>query len=210
MTKRRLKKSVIPIFYGVAIMLTVFSIYMIERATNQAYKEPENNDPTYVNKTVFENTKPVVNTSVTMIQPFTDKEVKVVKNFYDYKGEAEKQQDSLLYHDGTYLQSSGVSFGGKENFDVVSVLDGTVITVKEDQLLGNVVEIQHENGMISSYQSLSTVKVKKDDAVKQGQIIGKSGLSNISKELGSHLHFELMKQGELVNPLDYFDKQVSE
>ena len=64
------------------------------------------------------------------------------------------------------MQNSGVSYGGKESFDVVAILDGTVTNVAEDKLLGNVIEIKHDNDMISSYQSLSAVNVKKGDVVK--------------------------------------------
>lgn len=58
------------------------------------------------------------------------------------------------------MPNSGVDYGGKENFEVVSILDGTVIDVKEDDLLGKIVEIRHSNEMISVYQSLSEVTVK--------------------------------------------------
>lgn len=209
MTNRRLKKSVVPILYGIAIMMTILSIYMIERMTSASFKEPKDTS-TYVDETIFDQEQPVVGSDITLLRPYTDKELKVLKDFYDYKAEAVKQQNSLIYHEGTYLQNSGVAYGGKDNFDIISVLDGTVIEVKEDQLLGNIIQIRHSNDMISVYQSLSSTKVKKDDVVKQGQIIGKSGLSNISKELGSHLHFELIRKGEIVNPELYFGKLVSE
>ncbi len=52
------------------------------------------------------------------------------------------------------------------------------------------------------------MKVKKGDNVLRGQVIGKSGLSNISKDLKDHLHFELFYKGQVVNPLDYFDKKI--
>ena len=64
--------------------------------------------------------------------------------------------------------------------------------------------------MISVYQSLSDVIVKKDDLVIQGQIIAKSGTSNINKELENHLHFELYYKGKIVNPEEYYNKSVDE
>ena len=110
--------------------------------------------------------------------------------------------------ENTYLQNSGVSFGGKENFDVTAILDGTVSSVDEDELLGKIVEVKHDNNLISVYQSLSTVDVKKGDTVKQGQVLGKSGTSNVEKDLGDHLHFELIDNGQTVNPNEYFDQKV--
>jgi len=109
------------------------------------------------------------------------------------------------------MQNSGVDYSiGNDSFDVNAILDGTVISVKEDALFGNVVEIRHSNDMISVYQSLGTVNVKKDDVVKQGDVIGTSGLSNIDKELGNHLHFEILHNGQVVNPENYYDKQLKD
>ena len=69
-------------------------------------------------------------------------------------------------------------------------------------------EVQHDNKFVSSYQSLGEVSVKKNDTVKQGQVIGKSGTNSIDKELGNHLHFELYLNSQVVNPEDYFDKEI--
>ena len=78
-----------------------------------------------------------------------------------------------------------------------------------DRLLGNIIEIKHDNNFISSYQSLSDVQVKKNDVVKQGQVIGKSGTNAIDQDMGNHLHFELYKSGEIVDPSKYFDQVIS-
>ena len=103
-----------------------------------------------------------------------------------------------------------MDFGLENTFDVVSVLDGTVVDVREDELLGTVVEIKHDNDFISSYQSLSEVSVKKNDAITRGQVIGKSGTNTIDQDLGNHLHFELYKSGEVVDPSKYFDQVISD
>ena len=108
------------------------------------------------------------------------------------------------------MQNSGIAYGGKDNFDVIAILDGEVVEVKNDKLLGNIVQIKHNEKIISVYQSLSETNVKKGDTIKQGQVIGKSGTSNISKDLGSHLLFELIINGTTVNPEDYYDKLVNE
>ena len=91
---------------------------------------------------------------------------------------------------------------------MVSVLDGVVITVREDQILGKLVEIKHNNNIISTYQSLSEVYVNVGDEVKQGGLIGKSGTSNLQKDMGSHLHFELMIDSKNVDPEEYYDKEL--
>lgn len=208
MESRRLKKSIVYVLYGVGFIILVGLAYLIEGAfTSNKLEDDEN---TYVNSTIFDETVPVVASDTKIIKPYTDSEIKILKDYYDYKADETVQQNSILVYDKTYLQSSGVSYGGKEDFDVVSILDGTVISVKEDELLGNVVEIKHENNMISVYQSLKDVTVKENDTVKQGQVIAKGGTNNLSKDLGSHLYFELIIDGKIVNPANYYDKTLNE
>lgn len=211
MTNRRLKKPVLYGIYVSTVFLILGAIFLIEGALSKAsFKESNDERPTYVSDTIFSEDIPVVGEETKIIRPYTDTEIKVVKNYYDYQGSSETQVDSILYHENTYLQNSGVSYGGKENFDVVAILDGTVIDIKEDALLGNIVQIEHSNEMISIYSSLSEVNVKKGDTIKQGIVLGKSGTNNIAKDLGSHLDLELIIKGQTVNPESYYDKSVSE
>ena len=92
----------------------------------------------------------------------------------------------------------------------ISVLSGKVINVKEDDSLGKIIEIEHDKDFISIYQSLSEVNVKKDDIINQGQVIGTSGTNELDKELGNHLHFELYYNGKIVNPEEYYNRNIDE
>ena len=56
-----------------------------------------------------------------------------------------------------------------EGFDVVAALTGTVTKVEEDALLGNVIEIDHDNGIVTQYQSVKDMTVKVGDEVEQGR-----------------------------------------
>lgn len=209
--KRRLKKSVVYSIYVLTFISVFGSIYFIEK--NLEPKNTFNNpsgDYEYVSETIFENEIPVVAEPTQIIRPYTATDIMKVKDYYDYKGEEQSQQQSLIYFENTYLQNSGVEYSGSPNFDVVAILDGTVTKVKEDNILGNIVEIRHDNDTISVYQSLSDIKVTENQKVKQGEIIAKSGTSNISKELGDHLHFELIIKGQNVNPEEYYNKNVDE
>lgn len=210
MGKRRLKKPVIYAGYVLGTILLIGLIYVIEFSISKSLFKDDNDDYDYVSKTIFEDTTPVVNVETTIIKPFEDKNIKILKNFYNYKDDKTKQESAIIFNNNTYLQNSGVDYGGVEKFDVIAVLDGTVITVKEDKLLGMIVEIKHENDLITVYQSLSEVKLKKDDVVKQGDIIGKSGGSNFAKDLGDHLHFELIYKGQVVNPEEFYFKKLSD
>jgi len=209
MKNYRLKKPAVIGISALGLLAFLGTMFVVERSFfEDNTKEP---DFDYVSQTIFEDDIPVVNTKPSIIRPYTDTEVKIVKDFYDFQADEEKQQNSIIYYESTYLQNSGIAYGGKEEaFDVVSILDGTVVSVKEDNTLGKIVEVRHSNDIVSVYQSLSEITVKENDEIKQGTIIGKSGSSNISKELNNHLHFELIIKGQIVNPENYYDKKVDE
>ena len=207
MKKLRLKKGAIIGAYLIAFSLTGMGAFFVSQ--NMQENNPIE-DIEYVNSSIIdEEDEEVIKEEIKMLKPYTNDQVETLKYFYDYQAEAEAQEKSILYHENTYIQNSGMDFGLTDAFDVVSVLDGTVLDVREDELLGNIVEIKHDNNFISSYQSLSDVQVKKNDVVKQGQVIGKSGTNAIDQDMGNHLHFELYKSGEIVDPSKYFDQVIS-
>lgn len=206
--KRQLKKSVVYGLYGLSFALLVGGVALLGIAANDLGKEKLS----YVSKGIldYEEKVPVVSEVAKIIRPYTDTEVKVSKNFYDYQAEAKEQEESLIYFEGTYMQSSGISYSKGEAFDVVSILDGTVKEVKEDATLGNVITIEHQNGITSVYQSIGEISVKAGDVTTSGQVIAKSATSNISTELGNHLYFELIIDGICVDPENYYDKSINE
>lgn len=209
MKKYRLRKPIIGAIYALTFISVFSGIYFIERnlEPDNTFNEPEFD---YVSKINIEEQTPVVADVPEVIRPYTSSDISLVQNYYDYQGEIEDQKKSLIYYEDTYLQSTGVSYSNGEVFDVVSILDGTVVSVKENNILGKTIEIRHDNDTISIYQSLSEIFVKENDVVKQGDIIGKSGENNISKELGNHLYFELIVNGQNVNPEQFYNKKVTE
>ena len=212
MESRRIKKSAVYAIYSIGIIALIGTLYLIETSiAKDSFKENDDNYG-YVSKTIFDETVPVMNEAngVQLIRPYTDEKVKIVKNYYDYKGEEETQKNSIFFHEDTYMQSTGVSYGGVDDFDVVAVLDGTVTSVREDELLGNIVEIKHNNNLTSVYQSLKDVSVKKDDKVSQGQPIAKAGTSNIDTSLKNHVYFELIQDGKVINPEEQFNNQQAQ
>lgn len=210
MENRKLKKSVIYGIYSLVVIALIGTIYLVESQISNQNFENDDYVNVYVSKTIFDQSIPVIADDTKIIRPYTDQNVKIVKNFYDYKAEADSQQNALFLYEDTYMQSSGVSYGGVEDFDVVAILDGTVIAVEDDELLGKVIQVQHTNDLISVYQSLKDVKVKLNDTIKQGDIIGKAGTSNIDKTLGNHLYFEMIYKNNIVNPETYYEKSINE
>lgn len=145
-----------------------------------------------------------------LIRPYTSDEVTIGKNFYDYKSEEKDQQNSIIFYEGTYIQNSGVDYVSKDVFNVCAILDGKVISITTDDIVGTTIKIEHKDGMISTYQSLSETLVKENDNVVKGQTIGKSGTNAYASDLGNHLHFELFYKNRLVNPEEYYNKPVGE
>ena len=214
--QRRLKKPVIYVIYGLSFCLLLGGIILLELSANRSKMESDtqDNDYQYVSETVLDEDKkddvPVVSSKVSIMRPYNDKDVKIVKNFYDYKGSEDEQEKSIIYYENTYMPSSGVSYGKDDSFDVVAILDGTVVEVKEDTTYGNIIKLEHDKKIISLYESVTDIKVKQGDMVKQGDVIAKSSTSNLSSDLGNHLYFELSIDGNIVNPENYYDKLVDE
>src|SRR5699024_9056410 len=94
-------------------------------------------------------------------------------------------------------------------FDVLASLSGTVAEIKEDPLLGNVVSLEHGDEVMTYYASLGEVDVKAGDKVKQGDVLGTAGKNLFGKDNGVHVHFELRKNDQQVNPEKYFNQPVS-
>lgn len=212
MNNKRINRIVMPVVYGGVVITFLFSMYFVQRfANNMMFSKDDELE--YVDGEITENNNtdiPVVSTSVTIARPYVAADVSIGKKFYDYQGEESEQEKSIIYYEDTYMQNSGVDYTSEEVFDVVSILDGTVISVEENDLLGTTIEVRHSNNLISVYQSLSDVLVEENMVIVQGQILAKSGTSNINKDLGNHLHFELYYNGKIVNPEEYYNRNVDE
>ena len=54
----------------------------------------------------------------------------------------EEQEKSIIYYEDTYMQNSGVDYGTETEFEVISILEGTVINVKEDDLTNHIMHTE--------------------------------------------------------------------
>ncbi len=199
--QRKVKLKKLPLIVAILVLIPVLTVIIFSKESMK-----KTND--LVTTDTISDTVPVINETRKMINPYTDTSVTISKSYYDYKGEATEQEKSITVYENTYIQNTGIDYVSTNTFDVISVLDGTVVTVKEDELLGKVIEVKHDNGLITGYQSLSEITVQKNDKIKQGQVIGKSGTNELDKEIGNHLHFEIYENGSSVNPLNYLNKEV--
>ncbi len=198
-----------PVVYGIAFATLIMSLAMLDSIQNKKVMTDDSNY-TYVNNSIITSNIPVVKEEATIVKPYTSDKVEISKKFYDKDSTDEEKQNALIYYNDTYMQNSGILYKSSESFDVLTILDGTVVNLKKDEVLGNVVEVKHSNNLISTYEGLKEVNVKKDQLLKQGDIIGKSGKLELGESLENALLFELINEGKYVNPLNYFDKKISE
>ncbi|RKD23092.1 hypothetical protein BEP19_12770 [Ammoniphilus oxalaticus] len=139
-------------------------------------------------------------------------EVVIVMDFYNDEATEDVKAAAMIQYEDTFYPHSGVDMAKKDGtaFEVISALDGKVIRAEKDPMTGYTVEIEHENGLQTVYQSLEDLKVKVGDEVKKGDGLGQSGRNLFEKELGIHLHFEVKEEGQSVSPDKYLSQADTE
>ena len=200
-----IKRKVIYMLYGVCLILLIVGLFFFSRKPKTTLETP------FAVMDVLEKIKlPVVKESDTIIgRPYTENKVSIVQSYYDYKANESEQTNSIIYYQDTYIQNCGISYSNDgEPFDVVAVLDGEVIEVKQDTLLGNIIKIKHSESVMSVYQSIGDINVAVGDNVVKGTVLATSSTSNIRSTLNNHLYFELLIDGINVNPEEYYDKSL--
>ncbi len=138
-----------------------------------------------------------------------DDDVQIEKKFYDTDMSDEELEKALVYFEGVYRPNDGIDYTRNgEVFDVYASTSGEVIRKENDSLLGWILAIKHESGMVTTYQSVDNIKVEKGDQVKQGDVIATSGTNVYQSALKNHLHFILSKDDETLNPEKYFEQEL--
>ena len=143
-----------------------------------------------------------------IVRPYTSDSVRIKTYFYDVAADAEEQEKSLIYFENTYMKNTGVLYQADEVFDCVAVLNGTVLNIYEDDILGNVVEVEHNPNLRTIYYSLGSVTVEVGEVLAQGDIIGTSGENNIT-DAANNLLFEVYYNGTLLNPEEFYSMDVT-
>mgnify|MGYP003291828870 FL=1 len=204
--KVKLKPFVMPTIYGIVTISLAASLFFLGNSLLR-----ERVPVTYItSSTLTEDVEPVISETKKIKRPYIEEDVKILQNFYDNTSDKKVQENSLIFYENTYLQNSGIDYGKDKEFDVYSIYDGTIVNIEENDILGNIIEIQHTNDLIASYQCLGNIKVKENDTVTVGEVIATSGTCNISKNLGNHLHLEISKEGKMINPESIYDKEINQ
>lgn len=186
------------VYAGVALLIIAFILLY------NAFAQPEK--PSDLTQPVSD-PNPVIETNTAkenMKYPFDEKSLnnaKIVQDFYDMTADAEARENALLVFNQTYQTSNGLSISiNSEPFEVLAAMSGEVKEVKLDAFTGNAITIEHANGMTTQYSSIKDILVKQGDKVTQGEPIATSSDNEWNPKAGIHLHFEVKKEGEYINP----------
>ena len=108
---------------------------------------------------------------------------------------------------GHQAMHEGVDIASRMGSPVLAVADGVVTHSGESAGYGLLVEVTHESGLITRYAHTSATLVKVGDRVKKGQEIALVGTSG--RSTGPHLHFEVVRNGNPVNPMRYLQQATA-
>lgn len=112
--------------------------------------------------------------------------------------------DQKAIHPFTKKETShlGVDIKAPKGTKVFATADGVVLRAGNYEGWGNMVVLQHGNEFETFYAHLDSYSVEAGKKVVKGEVIG--GVGNTGQSTGPHLHFEVRKAGEHVNPSDYY------
>lgn len=139
--------------------------------------------------------------------PFDEDEFEnmaILQEYYDVEADEDMREKALLVFSQTYLTNKGLSISMEDQpFEVVAAMSGTVKEVVIDEFSGSEITIEHADGLSTIYGSLTGILVKEGDQVLQGQALGNATSNEWNAQAGTHLHFEVHKDGIPVNPRSY-------
>lgn len=102
---------------------------------------------------------------------------------------------------------AGLDFAGPIGAPIYAAADGKISFAGYRQGYGNIIEIDHGNGLTTRYAHMSRFRADAGDQIEAGQIIGAIG--NTGRSTGPHLHFEVRVHGRAVNPRPFLEKALN-
>ena len=108
---------------------------------------------------------------------------------------------------GTWRKHEGVDLAAPKGTPVYATGNAVVVQSRWRPGYGNLIELNHGFGYKTRYGHLHKMYVKDGDSVTRGQVIGEVGNTGVSE--GSHLHYEVRFRDNTVNPIHYFNKDMS-
>ena len=111
-----------------------------------------------------------------------------------------KRRDPI---NGHQRHHNGIDIAGKHGSKIHTIASGFVTFSGRKGGYGNVIDIHHSDTLKSRYAHLDSIKVKKGEVVRKGDVIATMGQTG--RATGPHLHLEVTKNGRPVNPSAYID-----
>jgi len=203
-------KILVPtIFIGVSCVM-VMAVFLLVNGVKKFSTSIKDYDYTIDN--IFEEeTIPVIKSSdSTIIKPYLNESVKIGKTYYDYESESTSQESSLIYYENTYIQNNGVDYICENEFDVISILDGKVVSIESSEVYGNIITIEYNDNLRVNYSNVDNILVNVGYEVAQGEIIASSAKSKLDTSNNQMLHFEVYFKGNSIDPENLYTMMVSE
>jgi murein DD-endopeptidase MepM/ murein hydrolase activator NlpD len=132
------------------------------------------------------------------IQPISNKELIQLYLVYGMR---------YLPQDGYSRPHNGLDFVANFNSPIYSTGDGVVTYAKGGTTYGNAVFVNHSYGFETRYAHMNRIIVAEGQQVKRGQVLGYVGSTGHS--FGPHLHYEVLYQGNFVNPIGFFQRDLT-
>lgn len=198
------------LFIGVLVM--VFGVFFVSLYLSSGTEKPTPNDPTTPSTPEDPEKPDDPKPAPEKFRMPVSSEYVIVRKYYEVEAEVADQELAVIQFGSKYFLSKGLSLSSKsgENFDVVASLSGTVMDVSDSSVYGKTVTIEHEDGVVTEYISLSEVLVAVGDSVAQGDKIGVSGTNEYDVLAANHVHLRVSKNGEYYNPELLVDKQIDD
>jgi len=111
-------------------------------------------------------------------------------------------QEMIKTHETDSKTHYGIDIAVPIGSDVLASASGQVVFAGHTTELGNLIVVFHGNEYFTYYGHNESILVKPYQQVNSGHVIARSG--NTGESSGPHLHFEIWKEGEAVDPLSYF------
>ena len=103
---------------------------------------------------------------------------------------------------------SGLDIAAPQGTEIYAAADGVVETARKHQGYGNKIIIDHGNEYETLYAHLHTMNAEPGDKVEKGDVIG--GMGTTGRSTGVHLHYEVIQNGEYIDPYPYITFHQSE
>jgi murein DD-endopeptidase MepM/ murein hydrolase activator NlpD len=132
------------------------------------------------------------------IQPLSNEELTYLHTTYGSR-----------FHEvlGYIRDHKGLDFSADVGTPIYATGDGQIKTIYFSESYGNVIFLDHQYGYETRYAHLSKFNVKRGQRIKRGEVIGYVGNTGLSK--GPHLHYEVLYENQHVNPINFFQRDLS-